>query len=243
MRKTATTTLQNYFRNNYFNNFNYIGAKHNIRNVSTKNYSLSDTLFPLIKKDKVNFISYENLIYFDYEYNIFSDYRSYQKKVIPTYKSIYKLNEELEKLKNKIDYKLDISIIIVLREQSSFIESYYKHNVKRKFTTKPFNKFLLDLDLDKFKYSYYINELDKLFKLKVFWYDDQVHYYKDIFKLLNIKYNINTNIINNKGINGDELKRIIPSYIDNIELFSDEEKKKLKLYFNEDNLKIKNIFE
>ncbi len=225
MRKTATTTLQNYFKDKYFNNLNFIFSKHNIRNVSQVNYSLSDTLFHIIEKDKVNFISYENLIYFDYEYGIFKDYEKYKTRIIPTHKSIYKLNEELEKLKNKIDYKLDISIIIVLREQLSFIESYYKHNVKRKFTTKPFNEFLLDLDLDKFKYSYYINELDKLFKLKVFWYDDQVHYYKDIFKLLNIKYDINTNVINNNSLNGDQLKRIIPSYIDNTELFSDEEKK------------------
>ena len=53
---------------------------------------------------------------------------------------------------------------------------------------------------------------------------------------------MNTNIIKNKCLNGDELKRKLPSYSDNNELFSDKEKEKLKLYYNKDNLKIKNMF-
>lgn len=85
--------------------------------------------------------------------------------------SIENIKDKLNEFKKNIDYELNVEIICVLREQASYIESFYLQQVKTNYIKEDFNEFKKKINLDTFYYSKFINNLQKYFKVHYLWYE------------------------------------------------------------------------
>ncbi len=113
--------------------------------------ALKDFLKEKAKKEK-NLISYEG----------FSgvNYRSLRNKKFQTFKdSIYQIFNDLKKLTENFDLK----IILVLREQTSFITSLYKRYIGRGGYEDIYKFIENEIDLPNHDYYAYARELEKFF--------------------------------------------------------------------------------
>ena len=128
LHKTATSSFQ-YLLQNVDNSKFMLKHKINfIRNLNS------------IKKNHINILSKEGWImpYFNKTFQGNNEKIWKGKKLIS---NIDLKHSEIETYKKSINYKLDVSVICVLREQSSYIESFYLQQVKTKQINLNFNDF------------------------------------------------------------------------------------------------------
>lgn len=87
-----------------------------------------------IKKGHINIISYEGYILSKFEMIFLPDI-SYSNRFIDT------ISKNIKVFKKTLDYKLEVKIICVLREQAFYIESFYLQQVKTRRIRESFETF------------------------------------------------------------------------------------------------------
>ena len=151
LHKTATSSFQRILKDTKNNEF----MLNNKINCITE---LKD-----IKKDHINILSSEGWIMPEFNNLFMNDNRKER--------NIKYVHQEIETFLKSINYKLDIEIICVLREQSSYIESLYLQGVKTNIIKDNFNSFKKQLNIDKFNYLSFVNDIKKYYRVHCLWYE------------------------------------------------------------------------
>ena len=192
LHKTGTSFIQkilNYNKEllNTIYNINLIKFNHKLWKYNNNN--LKEVLDINIVENKINLISFEFLLPFTWLHKI----HNYKDDIFKK-----NLNSLVNILKQKY-INIDIHFIITLREQISYLESYYFQIVKTDNKYINFNDFINDINLYDLNYYELINSLIDVVGEK------NVHYiwYENIFRINGEKYYIELflNIITNKNIN------------------------------------------
>lgn len=175
LHKTATTSFQ-YLLNNIENKNFY--KKNNI-NVIRQNR------IEECKQNHINIISFESFITPKFN-KIF-----YNNTKIIEENSVENVNDRINIFKKNIGYDLDVQIICVLREQASYIESFYLQQVKTNLIKEHFDIFKKKINFDDFYYSTFINEMKKYFCVHCLWYEtilmnDTDTSFKPLFNILGL---------------------------------------------------------
>ena len=193
LHKTATSSIQSLLHNPINKSF----FKENNINVLKKDFYVSlENMKKNIKKNKINVISREGFILPN-----FSQIFIANKYVVmpPTetnrhFNTIEQFNKKIENLKNSLDFDFEVHIICTLREQASFIESFYLQQVKTNIIKDNFESFKKNINFDIFYYSNFIEELEKFYKVHYLWYETLLDNteddnFKQFFKIIGLDNN------------------------------------------------------
>ena len=174
LHKTATSSIQSIL---YHPKNRFFFRKNNI-NVLKLNWH--ENFLKNISKNKINIMSREGIILPNFSQIFLSD----KYEMPPTEKNykfntIEQFNAKIKNLKDKLDFDFEVHIICALREQASYIESYYLQQIKVNAIKDDFESFKKNINFDIFFYSKFIEKLEKYYKVHCLWYETLLDNIKD----------------------------------------------------------------
>lgn len=236
LHKTATSSIQSLLYNPKNKSF----LKENNINVLKFDPRL-ENMKKNIKKNKINVISREGFILPNFSRIFIPNYEIHLTETNKPFNTLEQFNKKIGNLKNSLDFDFEVHIICTLREQASFIESFYLQQVKTNNIKDNFESFKKNINFDIFYYSKFIEELEKFYKVHYLWYEtllDNIEdaNFKQFFKIIGLDNNYRNLPVKlvkaNININKASINLFLNSPIYDVSLRKKKTQKQISYYKN-----------